>query len=175
VIAVSVCFLAIVTNTELLKYFIGSEYWEGLNVVPVLLLGYVCLGVYMNLSIWYKLSDQTRFGFYISGLGAVSTILLNLWLIPRYSYMGSAWATLAAYGFMMVLSYVLGQRNYPIPYELKKNLQYIGISIILAFLSFVVLNSNVWAGNLLLLLYLTFVYAGERKNLKKFLNNKESA
>src|SRR3546814_17752873 len=66
VIAVSSCFLAIVVNMDLLKYFIGSEYWEGLNVVPVLLLGYVCLGIYMNLSIWYKLSDQTRFGFYIS-------------------------------------------------------------------------------------------------------------
>ncbi|QEC51033.1 O-antigen/teichoic acid export membrane protein [Anseongella ginsenosidimutans] len=172
VIASATCFLAIITNISLLKYFIGSEYWEGLNVVPILLLGYLCLGVYMNLSIWYKLSDQTRFGFYISGLGALSTILLNIWLIPRYSYIGSAWATLGAYGFMMVLSYVLGQRNYPIPYELKKNLQYIGISIILAFLSFTVMDSNIWAGNLLLLLYVGFIYAKEQKNIKRMLNRK---
>lgn len=172
VIACAICFLGIVVNIDLLKYFIGSEYWEGLHVVPVLLLGYVFLGIYMNLSIWYKLSDQTRYGFYISGLGAIGTLLLNLWLIPLYSYTGSAWATLGAYGFMMVLSYVLGQRNYPIPYELKKNLQYIGISVILAFLSFGVLDGNIWAGNLLLLLFFGFIYVKEQKNIKAILRSK---
>lgn len=169
VIAVSLGFLGIVANIGLLKYFIDRDYWEGMDVVPILLLGYVCLGIYMNLSIWYKLSDQTRFGFYISGLGAVGTILLNIWLIPRYSYMGSAWAALGAYGFMMVLSYVLGQRNYPIPYELKKNLQYIGISIILAFLSFTVLDGNILAGNLLLLVYMGFVYVKEKATINRIL------
>jgi len=166
-------FLAIVVNIGLLKYFIGAEYWEGLRIVPILLLGYVFLGIYMNLSIWYKLSDQTRYGFYISGLGAAGTVLLNIWLIPQYSYLGSAWATLAAYCFMMILSYVLGQRNYPIPYELKKNLQYIGISTILAFLSFAVLDSNIWAGNALLLVFLGYIYLNERKRIKSMLNRKE--
>lgn len=126
VIAVSVIFVAIVANVEILKYFIKGDqahrqlYWSGLDVVPLLLFGYLSLGIYMNLSVWYKLSDQTRYGLYISGVGAILTIALNWIFIPKYSYMASAWASLIAYATMMVLSYVWGQKNYPIPYNLKK-------------------------------------------------------
>jgi O-antigen/teichoic acid export membrane protein len=85
----------------------------------------------MNLSIWYKLSDQTKYGLYISGIGAFLTIVLNVIFIPQYSYMASAWVSLIAYTTMMLLSYVWGQKNYPIPYNIKKNLAYIISSIVI--------------------------------------------
>src|SRR5690606_42057784 len=132
VIAVCLAVVGIVGNIEILKYFItGSDevqkalYWSGLDIVPVLLMGYVFLGVYINLSIWYKLSDQTRFGLYISLIGALITIVLNVIFIPGYSYVASAWITAIVYFTMMVLSFTLGQKNYPIPYNVLKNSIYI--------------------------------------------------
>ncbi|RZL12516.1 MAG: polysaccharide biosynthesis protein, partial [Pedobacter sp.] len=85
VLALSILFLGLTANIEIIKHFINSRYWEGLNAVPVLLFGYVCLGIYMNLSVWYRLSDQTRYGLYISLVGAVFTIVMNIILIPKYS------------------------------------------------------------------------------------------
>lgn len=173
VIAVSLIFVALTANIEILKYFIRGKdavqqalYWSGLKVVPVLLFGYVSLGIYMNLSIWYKLSDQTRFGLYISGIGAVLTIVLNLIFIPKYSYMASAWISLTAYASMMGLSYWMGQKNYPIPYNLKKNLSYLLASVGLVFLSFVVFDRNLIIGNLLLILFALATFYIERKELK---------
>jgi len=94
VIAMCVMFVGVVTNIEILKHHVDNKaYWIGLNVVPPLLFGYVSLGIYMNLSVWYKLSDQSRYGLYISGAGAILTVLLNVLFIPRYSYMASAWAS----------------------------------------------------------------------------------
>lgn len=173
VIAVALIFVGLVANIEILKYFIKGKdevqqalYWSGLKIVPVLLFGYVSLGIYMNLSIWYKLSDQTRFGLYISGIGALLTIVLNLVFIPRFGYVASAWISLAAYATMMVLSYVLGQKNYPIPYNIKKNTAYLLAAIIIVYLDFSVFNRNLIIGNLLLLIFiLTAIYV-ERKELK---------
>src|SRR6202000_660381 len=156
VITMCLMFLGVVANIEILKYYVNNKaYWVGLDVVPPLLFGYVALGVYMNLSVWYKLSDQTRYGLYISGAGAIATIILNVVFIPKYSYMASAWASLIAYTIMMVLSYVWGQRNYPIPYNLKKNLAYIISSVLLVYLSFYVFHSNIFIGDALLLLFVT--------------------
>jgi O-antigen/teichoic acid export membrane protein len=172
VIAVCVIFVALVANIEILKYFIGGDpvkrmlYWSGLDVVPVLLFGYVSLGIYMNLSIWYKLSDQTRYGLYISGIGATITIVLNIIFIPKYSYMAAAWVSLIAYASMMILSYLMGQKNYPIPYNLKRNLLYLVSSVIIVILSFIVFNRSLIIGNLLLLLFVTAVFFAERKELK---------
>lgn len=166
VIAVSLGFLAITANIQVLKYFIGSSYWVGLPAVPPLLFGYVSLGIYMNLSIWYKLSDQTRYGLYISGVGAVLTIVLNILFIPKFSYMASAWASFASYTVMMILSYLWGQKNYPIPYHVKKNLAYIIISIILVYLSFYVFKRNIFAGNALLLLFAGGTLLMEGKEIK---------
>ena len=104
----------------------------------------------MNLSVWYKLSDQTKYGLYISGVGAILTIVLNVLFIPKYSYMASAWVSLIAYTVMMVLSYIWGQKNYPIPYNLKKNLAYIISSILIVYLSFYVFKRNIFAGDALL-------------------------
>ena len=173
VITVCVIFVGLVANIEILKYFIKGHdarqtqiYWSGLGVIPPLVFGYVSLGIYMNLSVWYKLSDQTKYGLYISGVGAILTIVLNVLFIPKYSYMASAWASLIAYTSMMILSYVWGQKNYPIPYDLKKNLGYIICAILIVYLSFYVFNRNIFVGNSLLLLFIAVAFYFEFKNLK---------
>jgi O-antigen/teichoic acid export membrane protein len=167
VITMCIMFVGVVANIEILKHYVNNRaYWVGLPVVPPLLLGYVSLGVYTNLSIWYKLSDQTKYGLYISGIGAVVTIVLNVIFIPKYSYMASAWISLIAYASMMIMSYIWGQKNYPIPYNLKKNLAYIIASIVFVFLSFTVFKRNLFAGNGLLLLFALATFYFERKELK---------
>ena len=96
------------------------EYFEALQIVPIILLANLFLGIYNNLSIWYKLTDKTKFGMYFSVLGAIITIVFNLLMIPKIGFMASAWATLITYGFMMMISYFIGQKHYPVPYQLKK-------------------------------------------------------
>jgi len=175
VIALSILFVALTANIEILKYFISrdakhlAEYWVGLPAVPYLLVGYVCLGIYMNLSIWYRLSDQTRFGLYISLVGAVITIVFNIILIPKFSYMGSAWVSMATYGTMMIISYILGQKYYPIPYNLKKILAYLIISIILVFSSFFIFNRNIYIGNAMLIAFVAGIAYLEKNDLMKIL------
>jgi O-antigen/teichoic acid export membrane protein len=178
VIGVCLIFVGLVANIEILKYFIPGDgnqkfiYWSGLDVVPILLFGYVSLGIYMNLSIWYKLSDQTRYGLYISGAGAIVTVVLNLIFIPKYSYMAAAWVSLTAYVTMMVLSYILGQKNYPIPYDLKKNIAYLLSSAVVVYLSYVIFHRNLIAGNALLLAFAAITAFAERKELKQLLANR---
>ena len=178
VIAVCLIFVALSANIEILKYFIkgGNEaqkalYWSGLKIVPVLLFGYVSLGIYMNLSIWYKLSDQTRFGLYISLIAAVLTIVLNLLFIPQYGYVASAWISLAAYASMMILSYYLGQKNYPIPYDVKKILAYLLVSVVLVFVSFSIFNRDLIIGNIIFVLFAAATAYAERKELKLMLRS----
>ena len=172
VIAVCLAFLGITANIGLLKYFIGSSYWVGLDVIPPLLFGYVSLGVYMNLSVWYKLSDQTRYGLYISGIGAIITIVLLVLYIPKYSYMAAAWISALSYAVTMVLSYIWGQKNYPIPYHLKKNLAYIISSCILVYLSYYLFKSNLIIGNALLLIFVSAAIYLEWKDFKTILTRK---
>jgi O-antigen/teichoic acid export membrane protein len=179
VIAVSLIFVFLVANIELLKYFIKGKdaaeqalYWSGLKIVPVLLFGYVSLGIYINLSIWYKLSDQTRYGLYISGIGAILTIVLNLIFIPKFGYMASAWISLTAYTLMMILSYLWGQRNYPIPYKLKKNILYLVSSICIVFVVFVVFDRNLIIGNALFLIFTIAILFREREEIKLILGRK---
>ena len=170
VIALAILFVGIVANIEILKYFIQKEeYWVGLSAVPFLLFGYVCLGIYTNLSIWYRLSDQTRFGLYISVAGAIITIVLNIILIPKFSYMGSAWVSMLAYFVMMVLSYVLGQKHYPIPYNLKKITAYLVISTVIVFASFFLFNRNIYIGNALLIAFIAGIFYFEKNDLMKIL------
>jgi len=112
-------FLLVTLFIDVFKYFIDTPYYEGLKVVPILLLANLCLGVYYNLSIWYKLSDQTNKGAFISLIGAGITIVLNIWWIPVFGYIGSAWATFICYFSMMVLCYFMGMKYYPIHYHVK--------------------------------------------------------
>lgn len=179
IIAMVLVMVGITANIEWLKYFTkGGDaeqqaiYWSGLPVVPVLLMGYVFLGIYMNLSIWYKLSDQTHFGLYISGIGAVITLVLNYIFIPYYSYVASAWITLIAYGCMIVLSYYWGKNRYPIPYRTGKNLAYIMVGALVCWLTFSVLDRDLVYGNILFILLLAITIIAERKTISAILSGK---
>lgn len=133
---VCLVFLGVSLNLDVFKYFISNEtFWAGLPIVPVLLLANVFLGVYINQSIWYKLSNQTKYGAYISIIGAILTIGINYLFIPQYGFVASAWATLIVYAFQMVLSYVWGQKHFPIKYNLRKFFLYLGMSILIYFVS----------------------------------------
>lgn len=171
-VALALIFVGLVANIEILKHFIDEEYWVGLEAVPILLFGYVCLGIYGNLSIWYRLSDQTKFGLYISVVGAIITIVLNIALVPKFGYMGSAWVSLLAYFTMMVISYVLGQRNYPIPYDLRRIVIYLIVSLALVILSFWVFHRNIYIGNALLIAFMAGVFYFEKDQLKALLLKK---
>ncbi|MFN0014163.1 MAG: polysaccharide biosynthesis C-terminal domain-containing protein [Saprospiraceae bacterium] len=120
--------LGILLFLDLVKYFIAPTYWEGLHVVPVLLLANLLLGVYYNFSIWYRLKDRTGLGAWISVAGAVITIGLNLVLIPQFGYSGAAWVTLVCYAFMSAATWYTGRRHYPVPYELGR----MGLYVVLA-------------------------------------------
>lgn len=122
-------FLLVTLYLDVFQYFIGAEYRAGLAVVPILLLANLFLGVYVNLSVWYKLSDRTGLGAWVSLGGAALTVGLNLWWIPLWGYMGSAWATLACYAGMALVSYGLGRRYYPVPYQVGKIAAYLGLGL----------------------------------------------
>lgn len=133
---VCLVFLVVSLNLDIFKYFISNKtFWEGLYVVPILLLANVFLGVYFNQSIWYKLTNQTKYGAYISIMGAVLTIAINYLFIPKYGFRASAWATLIVYAFQMVVSYLWGQKHFPIKYNLRKFFLYLGMSILIYFVS----------------------------------------
>ena len=165
----SVILLVIIVFVDILKViFIGNEaYWEAMWIVPIILLANFCLGVYHNLSVWYKITDRTKFGAYISVFGALLTLGLNFWLIPIISYKGSAIATLTAYASMMLLSYYFGRKYYPIPYNLKKIGMYFLLSVTLSMLSFYQFRENYIVGVSMLIVFLGIVYFAEQKVIKQ--------
>ena len=118
-------FLLVVGNMEILKHLIGSDYWPGLKVVPVVMAAEIMMGIYFNLSFWYKLTDRTIWGAWFSRLGCLVLIGVNVWGIPRYGYMACAWAGVAGYGTAMVTSYLVGRKYYPIDYPLKSMAAYV--------------------------------------------------
>ena len=134
-IAGTLGFLGIMCYLRIFRYFIGESYWEGLHVVPILLLANLFLGLYYNFSVWYKLSERTGWGAAISGVGALITVLLNIWWIPIYGYTGCAVATLICYVFITGASYFIGRRYYPIPYAILPMAGYLGLAIGLALAS----------------------------------------
>ena len=131
VIACTAIFLGVVLFMNVVKYFIGEAFWGGLVIVPVLLMANLFLGVFFNLSIWFKLNDKTYLGAWLAIFGSLLTIGLNYFLIPVYGYVGASWATLLVYFLMMVVSYLLGQRYYPINYNLKKIIGYPAVAVII--------------------------------------------
>lgn len=146
-------------------------YQEGLEVVPVLLLGYLFFGVYINLSIWFKLSDKTKFGTWFTAIGAVLTVILNVVLIPLIGYMGAAVASLLVYFCMTALCYFYGQRYYPIPYRTLAGLLYILGTVGLSYFLLLVIPDLTWAailiGILATLVYLLLIGLYERKRLRR--------
>lgn len=135
-IAVLACiFLVVTLNIDFFKAFIQNEAFHvGLDVVPILLLANIFLGIYLNQSIWYKLSGQTKYGAYIAIIGACVTLAVNFVFIPKYSYMAAAYATLIVYFLQMVLSYLWSRKHYPIPYNLRKFMLYTGVALVLFWL-----------------------------------------
>jgi O-antigen/teichoic acid export membrane protein len=162
-------FLLVTLYIDFFKYFMGEEFRAGLNVVPILLMANLCFGLYVNLSIWYKLTDKTLMGAFVSLIGAGLTVALNVWWIPTIGYVGSAWATLACYASMVILSYLLGQKYYPVAYDIKRVLGYISLGVGLYFAHELLRTYNNWLPSLLssalMLIYLLIVVLFENKQL----------
>ena len=163
--------LFVVVYLDIFKQILipDSSFWEALVIVPIILLANLCLGIYHNLSVWYKVTDRTKFGAYISVFGAVITLTLNFLLIPIISYKGSAIATLAAYSSMMLVSYFLGRKYYKVPYDLKKIGFYLLLSIVFSVLSYYVFQGNIWKGTLLLTVFLGMIIVSEKKDIKQLI------
>ncbi|MEO5593329.1 MAG: oligosaccharide flippase family protein [Chitinophagaceae bacterium] len=174
VITICTMFLVVALFIDIWKYFISNKaMWPGLKVVPILLLANMFLGIYYNLSIWYKLTNKTITGALITIGGAAITLIINYFFIPHYGYMACAWATFLCYGSMMVMSFLLGQKYYHVPYAWKKLLAYMAIVVLLylvhtgvthLFSSFIF---SVCAGLLLLTIFLLFILKIEKKEFQK--------
>ncbi len=167
----SVILLAVVVFADVLKpYIVRSEaYWEAMWIVPIILIANFCLGIYHNLSVWYKITDRTKFGAYISVFGAIITLAINILFIKTYGYKASAIATLVAYATMMLLSYYFGRKYYPIPYNLKKIGLYFSVSITLSVISFYYFRENYAIGTVMLMAFITIIFILEKNQLKQLL------
>ena len=174
VITITVMFLLVVLYLDIWKYFIQRKsMWVGLKVVPVLLLANMFLGIYYNLAIWYKITQKTIAGAYITIIGAVITIIINYFFIPYFSYMACAWATFACYGSMMVVSFIWGQKEYHVPYAWKKLSAYIIIVVLLFFMHHSLIR--LWTNRIyslslataILFLYIWFIANVEKKEIQK--------
>lgn len=148
-------------------YLRNSEYNIGIPIVPLVLIAAVFLGIYLNISVWYKLSDKTIFGAYLSILGAAVTVGVNIYFIPIYGFWASAWATLLSYFSMMTVSYFLGQYFYPVPYHMKKIIGYLSLSILFSVVSYYLFKGNIFIGNTLLLVFLAIVAYVEKDTIIK--------
>src|SRR5690554_4950989 len=167
----SLILLGVIVFSDILKMIMirNTAYWEAMKVVPLIILANFFLGIYHNLSVWYKLTDRTKMGAYISIIGAVLTLVLNFSLIPKYSYMGSAIATLVAYGSMMAISYFHGKKYYYIPYDMKKIGIYLTTSILLSYVYFYHFRENYFVGITFIALFSVAIYFMEKNTLKAFL------
>lgn len=165
----SIILLTVIVFADILKViFIGNEaYWEAMWIVPIILIANFCLGIYHNLSVWYKVTDKTKFGAYISIIGALVTLAINILFIKTYSYKASAIATLLAYATMMLISYYYGKKYYPIPYNLKKITLYLITSISLSILSFYYFRGNYVVGISALIVFLGLVFQLEKNEIKR--------
>ncbi len=171
VIILCFAFLFTALFLDLWKFFVGPAYREGLGVVPILLAANVCLGIYYNLSVWYKITDRMRMGMYITLIGAAITLLINYTLIPVYGMYACAWATFTAYGSMMLISYALGQKYFPVPYNVKKLSAYLllmaGLFFIQKFISSYtdVVAIRLATGTVLMLAFIGSVLKAESEEL----------
>jgi O-antigen/teichoic acid export membrane protein len=167
--------LTVIVFADVLKFFMirDTSYWEAMKVVPLIILANFFLGIYTNLSVWYKLINKTHYGAYISIIGALITLGLNFLLIPTMSYYGSAIATIVAYGSMMFISYYFGNKYYPIPYDTNKIVGYLALSTSFSVISFYGFRENYYVGITLLILFLYFIYHNEKETLIKIINRKK--
>ena len=169
----SLMLLFIVAYLDIFKVLIvrDESYWIALDIIPIVLLANLCLGIYFNLAIWYKLTDKTRYGMYISIIGAIITITFNMLLIPKFGFIAAAWATLLAYLSMVVISYVLGQKHYKVPYDVFRVLLYLFVGAGLSFLIYYNndIRANYYLSTTILLTFFTFIIVLERNEIRQLL------
>lgn len=169
--------LVIIVFADMLKVVLldNKNYWQAMKVVPLIVFANFFLGIYTNLSVWYKLVDKTKIGAYISIVGAAVTLAFNFLLIPKISYYGAAIATILAYGTMMVLSYNLGKSKYPIPYDFKKIVSYLSLSIIFSGISFYIpyVREGYFIKSSLTIVFLIFIYHNEKETLMRIIKRKK--
>ena len=177
IIIVSLIFLVtmLYLNDFIMPILVGKKYWEGKGVIPVLMMANLFLGVYYNLSIWYKLTGKTSWGAWLALIGAIITLILNFWWIPLssqhiiYGYYGSAWATFICYGAMMILSYLIGQKYFPVNYNLGKFTGYLGLSVLLYAISTIMKPElkvvSIGFHTILILVFLSVVFLVEKPRL----------
>ena len=166
----SLMLVFIMSYLDVIKELIvrDESYWIAIDIVPIVLIANLCLGIYFNLAIWYKLTDKTRFGMYLSIVGAIITIAFNYIMIPKIGFMASAWATLAAYGTMMILSYILGQIHYKVPYDLKRIVLYIFLAILFTII-LLKISSNYITNTIFVLVFLAIIILSEKNEFKQLL------
>ena len=171
--------LTVIVFADVLKLLLldNESYWVAMKVVPLIVFANFFLGIYTNLSVWYKLTDKTIYGAYISIVGAIITLILNFILIEKLSYFGSAIATICAYGSMLILSYYLGRKRYPIPYDMTRIFAYLGLSILFSGVAFYNddVRQNFYIKSVLMVLFLGFIYVGEKETLRNILKKKKTA
>jgi O-antigen/teichoic acid export membrane protein len=181
IIFCSTLMIAVAVNLHLIGPMIlrGEGYMQALDIVPVLLVGYLFLGIYYNLSIWFKLTDQTKYSFYITLLGAIITVVVILVFVPTMGFMGGALSTLACYLSMTVVCYYFGQKYYPIPYQTGKAILYLTVSIIFSYTGFYISFPSAvltfFVQNSFVLLFLGLVVIMEKKELSLIVNNIKKA
>ncbi len=154
-------FLTVMFYLDILRHVIGRDYWDGLRVVPIVMAAEIFMGIYFNLSFWYKLIDETRWGAYFSLTGCIILILMNIFLVPQYGYIACAWAGFTGYGVAMLLSYFVGQKKYPIQYDLKAIGMYVLLAAVLYVAAEYVSIDNIYLRmayrTVLLLLFIAYV------------------
>ncbi len=178
VITLCLAFLFSSLYLDLWKYFIGSSFRSGIGIVPILLFANICLGIYYNLSVWYKLTDRMRMGLYITVMGAVITLIGNYIFIPHWGMYAAAWTTLICYAAMVVVTYFAGQKYFPVPYPVKKLLAYLTVMLVFFLIKISVdaltsglgsaaqLTIRLLVASSLMILYLLLIMKAERQELK---------
>ncbi len=169
VVVQAIIFLGLICFLDLIKqtHFIDEKYWEGLDIVPILVFANLLLGINFNLNIWYKLKNLTRMGVYITSVGFAFTIISNLILIPKYGYIGAAWATLISYASMTAMSYYLNQKFDYTKYPLKRIGLHLLTVLVLAYISFYVYHSDLLISSICFFGYLIIVWFTEAKTVIK--------
>lgn len=169
----SLAMLVIVVFSDFIKpfYIPEQKYWIAMEIVPYIILANLMLGIYTNLSVWYKIQDKTKIGAYISVFGAIVTVVLNYILIPKIGLIGSAITTLAAYATMMLISFVLGQKSYPIPYDKKAIALYLGTAVLFSFGYFYNFRENYFVGITFILIFVALIYYNEKVIIQRILKS----
>ena len=166
VIFTLLAFLCVVAYLDIIKYIIAPDYWSGLKVVPIVMAAEIMMGVYFNLSFWYKLTDKTMWGAVFSGAGCLVLVAVNVIFVPRYGYMACAWGGVAGYGTAMLLSYFVGQKKYPIEYPVRDMLGYVALAAVMYVAMVMLSHCEMWVqivvNTLLVAVYVVVIVKAEK-------------